>query len=577
MTLVSAQTAVSDFLSLGSSHRYRLLYELIKEKVMNINNNANRVEAIALCRVSTVKQSEEGSSIEAQDQRVREAAEYLNAQLVKVWESKGVSSRKGKNFNRKDLTEMFAYAKTNKRVKFVIVDEPDRFMRELDVYYWWKVRFENEAGAKLVYAKKPELTFTDSPMALFEEMFDVFRAEASNHERISKTTDNMKAKVAQGYFLGQPKTGYKLTETKGLHEPKEPEWSMIREGFLQVLEGIPIKDVVSGLNANGYRTRYGKKLDSYNFKNILVDPYYAGIIKMSNWTPNPNGLHKAMITPEQHEQLKSIVKGVEYKPRKQFNPEFRLSNLMNCKECHEANMDNCRLVGYNHSNGKGNYYKRYKCRACGANILQPYLHQQLSDTLLSLELAQDKTKDFISALRKVWEGEQYLSLTQVKTLQNRSESLKRDKEEVILRQVRGTLSEERADIAINALDKELHAIQEQIQSISDIEDDFVEFVEFAINTVRDFKQRFWELDSEHLRWCKQLLFPEGFSVSRDRKVYTPKISEFYRLINIEKDPEGSEIPDMVAQIQSNWNLISREVLRWSELISSANLSGYSSV
>lgn len=503
------------------------------------NNVTSRVQAIGLCRVSTVKQSEEGSSMEAQDERVRGAADYLDAELVKVWESKGVSSRKGKNLARKDLNQMFEYAKANKRVKFVIVDEPDRFMREFEVYYWWKVQFQKEAGAKLVYAKKPELAFNDSPMSLFEEMFDVFRAEASNLERITKTTSNMQARVAAGYYPSNPKTGYKRSETPGLHVPREPEWSIIRSGFLQVLEGVPIKDVVAGINAAGYKEKTGKLLDTHRFKIMLNDPFYAGIIQMSSWTVNPNGLHKAMITKEQHELLKNIVKGVVYTPHKQYNPEFPLSKIMTCKECLEEGAKNPKIVGYTNHNGRGNSYNRYKCRACKKNyMLRDDLHGELNGILSSLRLAEDKVKDFLAGLRQVWEQEQATSFNTTEALKSRLSSLEHDKKEVVMKQVRGTLAEDRADIAIEVLNEDIATIRQQIESISTIEQDFVEFVEFALNTVESFREKFWELDQEHQVWCKQLLFPDGFSVSRDKKVYTPTISDFYLCINTEKSHEN---------------------------------------
>ena len=73
-------------------------------------------------------------------------------------------------------------------------------------------------------------------------------------------------------------------------------------------------------------------------------------------------------------------------------------------------------------------------------------------------------------------------------------------------------------------------------------------MDFSIGFVEDLRGRFWELDAEHLGWCKQLLFPEGFSVSRDKKVYTPKISDFYRLVSNQKDPEGSSESNMVGDI-----------------------------
>lgn len=91
-------------------------------------------------------------------------------------------------------------------------------------------------------------------VSTMEEMIDVFRGEASNLEPITKTTSNMQSRVAAGYYPGNPKAGYQRTDVRGLHSPKEPEWSMLRSGFLQVLEGTPIKEVVAGINAAGYTT-----------------------------------------------------------------------------------------------------------------------------------------------------------------------------------------------------------------------------------------------------------------------------------------------------------------------------------
>ena len=499
-----------------------------------MNDNKLKVKSIALCRVSTVKQSEEGSSLEAQEQRVYDAALHFNAPIVKFW-SLARSSRKGKNYQRKDLVEMLAFAKADKAVKYVIVDEPDRFMRDLEMYYHWKVKFREEAGAKLVYAKKPHLAEDTSMVATMEEMIDVFRGEADNQGRIDKTTSNMKSKVAAGYYPSNPKTGYQKTETAGLHTPKEPEWSILQSGFLQVLDGVSIKEAVAGINAAGFREKSGRLLDTHRFKLILNDPFYAGMVKMSDWPINPNGLHKAMITPEQHEQLKKIVKNVVHTPHKQYNPEFPLAKIMTCKECVEEGAKNPKLSGYINHNGQGNYYKRYKCRGCKKNYTrQEEVHGLLSDVFASLRLAEDKVKDFLAGLRQVWEQEQATSFNQAKTLQTRLESLTHDKENVVMKQIRGTISDERADIAITVLDKDIADTEQLIEAAKNIEQDFIEFVEFAIDTAENFRERFWELEQEDQVMCKQLLFPDGFSLSRDKKVYTPTISEFYLCINAEK-------------------------------------------
>ncbi len=504
-------------------------------------NENGKLKAIALCRVSTVKQGLEGSSLEAQERRVYDAADYFNAEIVKLWSLKR-SSKKGVNYQRKDLMDMLAYAKADKKVQFIIVDEPDRFMRDIEMYYHWKVEFREKAGAKLVYAKKPHLATDTSMVATMEEMIDVFRGEADNQGRIDKTTSNMKARVAAGYYPSNPKTGYQRSETPGLHIPKEPEWSILRNGFLQILEGVSIKEVVASINAAGFREKSGKLLDTHRFKIMLNDPFYAGIVQMSDWKINPRGLHKAMITTEQHEELKGIVKGAVKKSHKQYNPDFPLSKIMTCKECLEEGAKNPKIVGYNCHNGRGNTYSRYRCRGCNKNyMLRDELHSKLSDVLSSLKIAEDKMEDFLAGLRHVWQIEQSTSLNTAEALKSRIKALEHDKKEVVLKQVRGQLSDERVDLAIEALDEQIVTTKVQLDSIELIEQDFADFVEFAINTVEGFREKFWELDQEHQVWCKQLLFPDGFSVSRDKKVYTPTISEFYLCINKEKSPESDSI------------------------------------
>src|SRR5437868_14536002 len=103
-----------------------------------MRTNNMTTQAIVLCRVSTPGQMRDGN-LDPQIERVNKAADFLEATIVRRWEL-AISSRKGKNIKRKDLLEMYEFCKANKRVKYLIVDEVDRFMRSIEVYYWWKVK-----------------------------------------------------------------------------------------------------------------------------------------------------------------------------------------------------------------------------------------------------------------------------------------------------------------------------------------------------------------------------------------------------------------------------------------------------
>lgn len=136
-------------------------------------------KAIALCRVSTPEQRL-SNSLNRQEQSVLKAAQELEVEVVKTW-SGNASSKVGKNVNRKDLKEAYAFCKANKGVRYCIVDEVDRFMRSIKEMFYWIVEFE-QIGVRVWFASNPQLN-TDDSMAKLLLSLDGFKAEGSNEER----------------------------------------------------------------------------------------------------------------------------------------------------------------------------------------------------------------------------------------------------------------------------------------------------------------------------------------------------------------------------------------------------------
>src|SRR4051812_21641730 len=116
-----------------------------------------QIYAIATCRVSSPEQEASGS-LSRQLESVKSAAEYLNAVIPDdgVW-SGSVSSKSGKNYSRTDLEAMLTYCKRNPSVKYLIVDEIDRFMRSIDEMFYFEVLFREHVGVKVWYAEDPDL------------------------------------------------------------------------------------------------------------------------------------------------------------------------------------------------------------------------------------------------------------------------------------------------------------------------------------------------------------------------------------------------------------------------------------
>lgn len=499
-------------------------------------------KAIALCRVSTKKQRLEGSSLEAQELRVYECALYLDTEIEKLW-SLDTSSRKGKNIAREDLKEMLAYVKQNKSIKYIIVDEADRFMRSVEEAFFWKVTFKS-VGVTLAYAKMPEITHEDDPIAVMREMMAFFQAEMSNHERITKATDKMQAKIQAGYYPGMVHQGYKKSNVRSLHVPDEPKWSLLQTAMRKVLyDAYSLDEALNWLNANGYKLKGGGLLDMWKLKRIFKEPYYAGIIKMSNWdTICENGLHQPMITKEEHACLVDIVSGRRQKFKvHRYNPKFKASNIIECADCLLEGRRIAKLVGYSHHNNKPDhtrrYYERYRCRGCGKNVLKDILHEGLDNIFDNTELIVED--EFLNALRKSWRSEVHSNLQTVARLKQKLTNLNAEKDNLVRSMASNPDMADDFKSSIITLKEEIDSTLKEIEKASNIEEDFDHFVQFALEYTDNLRTNWWNLESadDRIR-LKLLVYPEGLTISRTGKVLTPRLSPIYRYKTAKKTSEN---------------------------------------
>ncbi len=500
---------------------------------------------IALCRVSTSKQRLEGSSLSAQEVRINKVAhELFNCDLIKTW-SLDISSRKGKNFKRKDLEEMLAYCKKNQRIKFLFVDEHDRYMRSVDEYYMWKGRFEYEAGVRLVIAAKPELALNPNSASMAIEFFGVWQGEVSNEERITKTTDKMQAKIVSGYFPGFPHTGYQTTAIKGLHEPLEPYWSLMQTAMQRILyNAYTLPQALKWLQSQGFAMRGQGRLQMDRFKCLLVDPYYAGITKMSTWEVEGVGLHKAMINREEHEQLKEIVSGVKKKfIRNVHNPNFQMSSITECEECYSLQRKDGKLVGYRHHNGKRlevrKYYERYICRSCNMGLKKDDIHQQMTTVLKPMKTSDLVRNELKQAMRIVWERRNADGGQLADRLNQKHTALVAEKDNLV-RSIGSnpSLAEDIAE-SVTKIKAEIKAVEKEIKEANNPDDDFNAFLDFSLEYVDDLNANWWELTPDRRERCKQLTFPGGIFVTKNKRVSTPLISAIYRYESMKNAPNWS--------------------------------------
>lgn len=191
-----------------------------------------QIQAITNCRVSSSEQELNGS-LKRQSEAVDEAANKLGATIVERW-SGSVSSKRGTNIDRPDIKEMIAYCKQNKQVKYLIVDEPDRFMRSVDEGIYFEVVFK-QLGVKVWYASDPILNGDDLSAKLLK-FSKYFSAEGSNDERIHKSVSGQETALKSGRYPFSPKPGYMKGMRTGIPEVHPVRGPALRDVLVKIAE-----------------------------------------------------------------------------------------------------------------------------------------------------------------------------------------------------------------------------------------------------------------------------------------------------------------------------------------------------
>lgn len=504
--------------------------------------------AIANCRVSSDEQLK-SNSLNRQREAVLNAAERLEAMIPSDgWWSGSVSSKRGKNIARKDIREMLEYCKKHKSVRYLIVDEPDRFMRSIEEAMYFEMEFKL-IGVRVWYASDDDLN-SDNMQAKLMKFMKYFVAEGSNEERQRKSIEGQSKALREGRYTFHPKPGYMKGTVSGIHIIHPDRGPALQQVLKRLAAGL-----VSPTNAliELNKTPFTKNNALYKmdkFRKIATDPYYAGVVAINKQVSvmNQNGLHVPLITLKEHQRLVEIMDGkpkYQIGPKRTGNPMFPLSNLVEDDACLDLK-DKGRLVGVPLTNGKSpKVYKKYRCRSCRHSWNLDVMHDRITTLFHQYEMPETTQAKIIEALDVVWKKDGEQRSANIATTSRSIVELKA----VIKQQVESVVDPSNAHVKAELMEiiKDKKAQVEQLEKdleklISSEEDDRREFMEFALSFIQDTGRHFLEpyVSKENRLRCKQMLFPSGIMIKEKEKVYTPELSIFYRGISTKKDTEVSD-------------------------------------
>jgi DNA invertase Pin-like site-specific DNA recombinase len=492
--------------------------------------------AIAICRVSTPEQRE-NNSLNRQEVSVRKAADLLGVEVVKWW-SGDASSKVGKNINRKDLTQAFEFSKKDRRVKYLIVDEVDRFMRSTAEMFYWIIKLQ-DIGVKVHFASNMELNGDDAKARLLLSL-DGFKSEGSNEERQYKSIHGHEQAITEGRYTFPTKPGYVKGDVPGVHVSHPITFKPLQDALKEVASGLyEPREALTRLN----RSEFSKVYPQWNmtrFRHFGIDPYYAGILSMDKQVKRTNqvGQHQAMITVDEHDELVRIFTG-KFKARgakRQYNPEFPMNKIMVCEDCGGE----IKFTGSIKNNGfnrkKTTHYWKYECRGCHRSYHRAEVHEKITKRLAKIQYTGSQRKELIEALATVWRQKQKDKLQLIKTLEGRSISLHSTKSNLIVEMAKSN-DDYKQDIKeeITKVKAQIIDVENQIKVLSEIQNDLIDFVKFSLEYSNKLMDDYWLLEYEDRLRCQQLILPGGISFNSDKKVGTPEISAIYSFETNKKD------------------------------------------
>jgi hypothetical protein len=186
------------------------------------------------------------------------------------------------------------------------------------------------------------------------------------------------------------------------------------------------------------------------------------------------------------------------------------------------------------------------------------LHLQIEKYFKQRQITKAGIDALVKALNTIWDQKEGQAEQEARRIRHKIDALNSS----ISNQVEAATDPSNLDIKQNILD----LITKKKTEVADLEDELAKtkhtadtdkerFMRFALNFVQNMGSEFLKIPPEHRLRCKQLLFPAGFYLDANDKVYTPEISPIYGLATTKKSPEGLDYSHLVRSYRIYLNLL----------------------
>lgn len=286
-------------------------------------------------RVSTEEQAQEGYSIRAQQEKLKDYAKIKEWSIYKIYADEGIS---GKNIkDRPAINELINDVKNNK-IKNVVVFKIDRLTRNtvdliqlVDLFNKYDCRFNSLMES---------IDTQTASGRMFLKIIGTF-AEFERENIAERVQIGFERRAKEGYSTCSftPSYGYNREKGEKIQTVNEEEAKIVKEIFdMFVNQNISITCIAKKLNLRRVPSKKGKYWCSTTVRDVLINTNYIGMVRYGLNEKKRHfeieGKHTPIISTELFEQAQRLLKRVQKinytkKPRE----ETYFCGFLYCGKC----------------------------------------------------------------------------------------------------------------------------------------------------------------------------------------------------------------------------------------------------
>ncbi|WP_245728562.1 recombinase family protein [Paracoccus alkenifer] len=373
---------------------------------MTENQTTSKGTAIIYCRVSSIRQTVDGSGLESQEQRCRAYAKEHGYEVEAVFPDN--VSGGGDFMRRPGMVALLSYLDAQRGKSYtVIFDDLKRFARDTEFH----LKLRREFARRGATIECLNFRLEDTPEGKFIETVIAAQGELEREQNSRQVVQKMQARVENGFWVFRAPIGYKYIAAPSggkilvLDEVLAP---VVREA----LEGYACghfstqAEVQRFLERSPYfpKDRPDGTIRSMTVTRFLKKAVYAGYVEAPKWGVSlRKGKHPPIISFETYQRIQENLEGRKYRPaaRKDFHEDFPLRGFVLCDCCGRA-------MTAAWSKGRYKHYAYYRCetRGCevkGKSVPRAKLEDTFAEIIKGLQPARELFDLTKVMLRDAWD------------------------------------------------------------------------------------------------------------------------------------------------------------------------------